>query len=146
MSLVCATVQILTFLFFIWKFRLNLNIFLAHWTSYCLQNNFTFWWSWWRTLTNFIMQVIVLATQGNWYGRKGEEDTSGTDLASSVRRDAVPTILSSVQRYSPNITIIWDGWICKFAVWLRFTFFVYKVYIDFSSGMRNRTVAVVTVQ
>jgi hypothetical protein len=39
----------------------------------------------------------------------------------------LPTLHSSFQRYHPNITIIWDGRICMFAVLLRFTLsFVYK--------------------
>jgi hypothetical protein len=44
----------------------------------------------------------------------------------------LPTLLCSLQRYYPNITITWDGRICMFAVLLRFTLsFVYKVYIVF---------------
>ena len=55
----------------------------------------------------------------------------------------LPTLLCSLQRYYPNITIIWDGRICMFAVLLRFTLsFVYKVYIGFLSRMRDWTVAV----
>jgi hypothetical protein len=41
----------------------------------------------------------------------------------------LPTLICSLQRYSryyPNITIIWDGRICMFAVLLRFTL-SYKV-------------------
>jgi hypothetical protein len=39
------------------------------------------------------------------------------------------TLPCGLQRYYPNITIIWDGRICMFAVLLRFTiYFVYKVY------------------
>jgi hypothetical protein len=34
----------------------------------------------------------------------------------------LPTLLCSLQRYYPNITIIWDGRICMFAVLLRFIF------------------------
>jgi hypothetical protein len=42
-----------------------------------------------------------------------------------------------------NITIIWDGQICMFAVLLRFTLScVYKVYIGFLSRMRDWTVAI----
>ena len=42
----------------------------------------------------------------------------------------LPTLLCSLQRYYPNITIISDGRICMFVVLLRFTLsFVYKIYI-----------------
>jgi hypothetical protein len=34
----------------------------------------------------------------------------------------LPTLLCSLQRYYSNITIIWDGRICMFAVLLRFIF------------------------
>jgi hypothetical protein len=55
----------------------------------------------------------------------------------------LPTLLCSLQRYYPNITIIWDGRICMFAVLLRFTLsFVYKVFLGFFSLMRDWTVAV----
>jgi hypothetical protein len=52
----------------------------------------------------------------------------------------LPTLLCSLQRYYPNITIIWDGRICMFAVLLRFTLsFIYKVYISFLSCKRDWT-------
>jgi hypothetical protein len=55
----------------------------------------------------------------------------------------LPTLLCSLQRYYPNITIICDCRICMFAVLWRFTLsFVYKVYIGFLSRMRDWTVAV----
>jgi hypothetical protein len=55
----------------------------------------------------------------------------------------LPTLLCSLQRCYPNITITWDCWICLFAVLLRFTLsFVYKVYIGFLSHVRDWTVAV----
>jgi hypothetical protein len=55
----------------------------------------------------------------------------------------LPTLLCSLQRYYPNISIICDGRICMFAVLLRFTLsFAYKVDIDFLSRMRDWTVAV----
>jgi hypothetical protein len=51
------------------------------------------------------------------------------------------TLFCRLQRYCPNIAIIWDGRIHLFA--LSFTsYFVYKVYIDFLSGVRDWTVAV----
>jgi hypothetical protein len=56
----------------------------------------------------------------------------------------LPTLLCRLQRYYPNITIIWDGRICMFAILLRFTLsLVYKVYIGFLSCMRDWTVAAV---
>jgi hypothetical protein len=57
----------------------------------------------------------------------------------------LPTLLCSLQRYYPNITIIWDGRICMFAVLLRFTLqylLFIKIYIGFLSRMRDWTVAV----
>jgi hypothetical protein len=32
----------------------------------------------------------------------------------------LPTLLWSLQRYYPNITTIWDGRMCMFAILLRF--------------------------
>ena len=59
-----------------------------------------------------------------------ELETPGADLASSARRGAfhgvvhegalLPTLLWSLQRYYPNITTIWDGRMCMFAILLRF--------------------------
>jgi hypothetical protein len=61
----------------------------------------------------------------------------------SMEGTLLATLLCSLQRYYPNITIIGDGQICMFAVLLRFTLsFVYKVYIGFLSRMRDWTVAV----
>jgi hypothetical protein len=50
----------------------------------------------------------------------------------------LPTLLYSLQRYYPNITIIWDGRICMFAFLLRFTLSL--------SRMRDWTVAVAQTQ
>jgi hypothetical protein len=37
----------------------------------------------------------------------------------------LPTLLHSLQRYYPNISIIWDGRICMFAVLLRSVTFIF---------------------
>ena len=59
----------------------------------------------------------------------------------------LPTLLCSLQRYYPNIIIIWDGQIRMFAILLRFTLpFVYKVYIGFLSRMCDWTVALAQFQ
>jgi hypothetical protein len=54
-----------------------------------------------------------------------------------------PTLLCSLQRYYPNITIIQDGRFCLLAALIRFTLsFVYKVYTGLLSRVRDWIVAV----